>query len=69
VLRFRKVDERDDYIPRTVEEWVLNIPTMLDARHGHTLGSLHQDWAEGGNICDALFEGKKVLKGTETGEK
>ena len=21
-----------DYIPRTVEEWVINIPSMLDAR-------------------------------------
>jgi len=32
--RFRKDHEQEDYIPRTVEEWVLNIPTMLDARHG-----------------------------------
>merc|ERR1719285_958591 len=26
-----------DYIPRTVEEWVLNIPTMLDARVAVTM--------------------------------
>ena len=30
--RARKARAEEDYIPSTVEEWVLNIPHMLDAR-------------------------------------
>ncbi len=32
-----KSDNSNDLIPRTVEEWVINIPTMLDARVAITM--------------------------------
>ncbi len=32
-----KSENSNDLIPRTVEEWVINIPTMLDARVAITM--------------------------------